>query len=281
MLVLALAGFGASAAPAQELTNVPGLKESLDALQAQALSAKAAAAAPKKEPIEHSHRLGHALSPIATQETPDVSKYSVRGVDVSHFEGVIQWDQVKKAGTAFAFMKATEGDTYADDTFRTNWLGAAAAKIPRGAYHFYNFCDDGATQAKNFMKALDAVPRDGALPMVVDLEESEDCPKAKMPKPAVFIKDLNDFVGLVRAAYGLQPILYVNLGIYDQYLVGAGAAYKLWIADPSHKAPRMPAGESWTFWQYSWHGKVAGIPAETDLDAFGGDAAALSRLAQP
>jgi GH25 family lysozyme M1 (1,4-beta-N-acetylmuramidase) len=118
--------------------------------------------------------------------------------------------------------------------------------------------------------------------MVIDLEQSVDC--STWPARADFLNDLGAFTAKVKTAYGLTPILYINLGIYHRYLSsGAAAGYRLWIADPDHTSAVMPAGEDWTFWQYSWYGAVPGIPAgsEVDLDVFDGDAKALSRLAQP
>jgi lysozyme len=272
---LVLAALGASFASAQELASAPGLRESLAALEARTLALKDEP--PSDTPFADTHRIGHTTTPAQSGQTPDVSGYPVRGVDVSSHEGPIQWDQVKAGAIAFAYMKATEGDTFVDATFAANWRGAAAAGLAEGAYHFYDFCDAGADQAANFIKTVPFTA--GALPMVLDLEESEDC--AKMPPKAAFLKDLAAFVAKVQAAYGLKPVLYVNLSIYNEYLTEVGPGYALWIADPTHAAPGMPAGTDWTFWQYSWNGKVPGIAPETDLDVFNGDARAFSRLARP
>jgi len=270
-LVVGLAG----ASRAQDLPGSAGLEEGLDAIRARTEALKTAPAPlPRRE---YAHRIGHSTTPAQTAEVPDVSAYPVRCVDVSHFEGPINWPQARASGTLFAFMKATEGTTFVDDTFAANWSSAAAAGVRRGAYHFYDFCATGSAQADHFMAT---VPRDaGALPMVIDLEASEDC--AKMPAKAAFLKDLAAFVGKVRSAYGRAPILYINLDIYNQYLAGVAPDYRLWIADPSHSSPQMPAGLDWTFWQYSWHGRVPGIAVETDLDVFDADSAALARLARP
>ena len=277
---LVLAGISASLAYGQEMSNVSGLQKGLAEIKFQALALKSEAKPAPSEPIEYHHHIGHhALSTVVEpMEAPDISAYPIHGMDVSHNEGTIQWDKIKAAGISFAFIKATEGDDYRDPDFTVNWKGASSVgvEIAKGAYHFYNFCKTGEDQAANFIKT---VPReDGVLPMVIDLEESEDC--EKMPAKPAFLKDLAAFVGKVKAAYGLTPILYVNLGIYDQYLSGAHAGYKLWIADPAHAAPHMPAGESWTFWQYSWHGSVDGIGTgpEVDLDVFSGDAQALAHI---
>ena len=277
LAAMALVGASAAWASSQDLADVPDLKTGLAAIQSQALALKSEAAPAPQEPIEGSHRLGHSLPPVESKEAPDISSYPVRGIDVSHYDGNIRWDKVKAAGVSFAFIKATEGGGYVDNTFQANWQGASSVGIAKGAYHFYNFCKTGAEQADNFIKT---VPReDGVMPMVIDLELSNDC--SHLPAKPAFLNDLAAFVAKVKAAYGLTPILYINLGIYDEYLKGASAGYKLWIADPSHTAPHMPDGESWAFWQYSWHGTVPGIGAEVDLNVFNGDAQALSRLAQP
>jgi lysozyme len=267
----------AAVSRAQDLTAAPGAAEGLDAIRAQTEALKNS---PPRAPLprrEDAHRIGHSTPPAQTAEAPDVSAYPVRGVDVSHFEGSIDWPRARASGTLFAFMKATEGTTFVDDAFAANWSSSAAAGVLRGAYHFYDFCATGSAQADNFIRT---VPRDArALPLVVDLEVSDDC--AKMPAKAAFLKDLSAFVGKVRAAYGRTPILYINLDIYNQYLVGVAPNYRLWIADPSHSSPLMPAGRKWAFWQYSWHGNVPGIAIETDLDVFVGDPAELVELARP
>jgi lysozyme len=285
LAALILTGVGASLAFGQELQDSAGLQQGLCDIEIQAHALKPQRKSAPQQPIEHKHRLGHPQDAVDTStetaELPNISAYPVHGIDVSHHDGDIQWAQVKAAGISFAFIKATEGADFVDPDFQANWQGASGAAVAKGAYHFYNFCKTGAVQAANFIKT---VPReDGVLPMVIDLEASEDCAPAQMPAKPVFLKDFAAFVSSVTAAYGAAPILYVNLVIYDQYLSGAASGFKLWIADPAHTSPHMPAGESWTFWQYGWHGSVAGIAAgtEVDLDVFNGDAQALARLAQP
>src|SRR5258708_27467339 len=123
---------------------------------------------------------------------------------------------VKGGGLSFVYIKATEGDSSVDDQFTRNWQGAAAAGLAKGAYHFYDFCKPGAPQAANFIRAVPAEP--GNLPPTVDIEQSRDC--AKMPTKAAFQKNLKAFLAKVEAAYGRQPLLYVNDSIYMQYLSG-------------------------------------------------------------
>src|ERR1700728_5326112 len=63
---------------------------------------------------------------------------TLQGVDVSHYDGTVNWTQVKAAGISFAFAKATESDNDIDPTFATNWAGMKAAGVVRGAYHFFD-----------------------------------------------------------------------------------------------------------------------------------------------
>ena len=69
---------------------------------------------------------------------------NAQGIDVSQFQGEINWAEVHAAGMAFAFIKATEGETLVDPTFETNWAQAKQQGLLRGAYHFYRPQDDGA-----------------------------------------------------------------------------------------------------------------------------------------
>ena len=204
---------------------------------------------------------------------PNVSAYLVRGMDISHYQGAIDWSKVSTDGLSFVYMKATEGSDGVDDRFADNWKGAASTGLKRGAYHFYNFCKGGAVQAAQFIKT---VPADvDALPPTIDLEESGDC--KKMPAKAAFRKDLAAFTAKIKAAYGHSPILYVNYSIYALYFQGENDSYKLWIADIKHEAPVLPDNASWTMWQYDWHGQAKGV-GEVDLDVFNGTPEMLAAL---
>lgn len=262
-----------ASAAAQEFANAGGLREALAALQAQARQSRALLPRPG---AMGAGRVA-AEADLTAAVAPDISAYPVRGVDISHYEGGIAWDQVKLAGLSFVYMKATEGGDFVDEKFADNWRGATSAGLVKGAYHFYNFCKGGAEQAANFVATVPAEA--DALPMTIDLEESAAC--RKMPKKAAFRADLAAFVEKVRAAYGRTPVLYVNYSIYAKYFQGESDAYKLWIADTSHAAPALPDGSAWTMWQYGWHGRVAGIPGEVDLDVFNGTPQMLASLAGP
>lgn len=252
-------------------------------LSAQLAEVRTRAAAQKS--LSRGHRMGgdrgfsaQSLPPASAPlpaAVPDVSAYPVRGMDVSHYEGVIDWDLVKTAGLSFVYIKATDGVDLVDEQFAANWRGAAKAGLARGAYHFYDFCKSGSAQAAHF---TETVPADAdTLPPTIDLEQSKEC--AKMPAKAAFRKSLAAFVAKVRAVYHREPVLYINASIYAQYLQGENDPYKLWIADVKHAAPQIPGGPAWAFWQYGWHGKVPGIAnGEVDLDVFNGTPEMLAAL---
>eukprot|EP01030_Chromulinospumella_sphaerica_P019884 gene19884-19787_t len=87
---------------------------------------------------------------------PDPGRYPVRGIDVSHHQGTIDWTAVAADDVAFAYLKASEGGDHRDRTFAANWQAARAAGLKVGAYHFFTFCRPGADQARNFLAAVPA-----------------------------------------------------------------------------------------------------------------------------
>ena len=299
LAAILLLSVGTPVLRAQDFGDMPGLKSALNAYKTQSntdtLSATPATPA-TAQPKQYYHRMGHglesaqtdlkALNPAVSKSTssssnasnlaatPNIAPYPVHGADISHYNGTIAWDQVPQQGLSFVFMKATESTDYVDPMFATDWSGAASIGLAEGAYHFYDFCQTGAAQAANFVKTVPVTA--GALPMVVDIEMSSDCAQADMPSKAAFLKDLSDFTARMQTTYGKTPILYVNLSMYNEYLAGSADGYKIWIADPSDAEPNI--GNNWTFWQYSWTGKVTGMPSDVDLDVFNGDASALAAL---
>jgi lysozyme len=261
-------------ASAQALADFPGLSDSLAAIRDSAKTQKARGREEVLHGVMGADRFQiEAL--LSASARPDVSPYFVRGADISHYQGDIAWDLVKTSGLSFVYMKATEGSGYTDATFAQNWAGASDAGLSKGAYHFYDFCLGGAVQADHFISVVPAEA--GALPPTLDLERSSSC--SKMPSRAAFLKQLDIFVAKIHRAYGHSPILYVNGSIYAQYLKGATKPYKIWIADTSHTAPSVPDSGAWTMWQYDWHGAVAGIPGEVDLNVFNGTPLMLAQLA--
>jgi lysozyme len=196
--------------------------------------------------------------------------YPVHGIDVSRWQGVIDWPTARAHGVNFAFIKATEGGDHADPAFLQNWYGAAAAGVPRAAYHFYYFCRSGAEQAAWFIAN---VPRErGALPPILDLEwngESVTCPHR--PAPATVRAEAATFLNIVGKHFDQQPIVYTTVDFWHDNELWRVAGMQPWLrAVTRHPAEAYPDASSWAFWQYSGTGQIPGIPEKVDLNAFAG-----------
>ena len=120
----------------------------------------------------------------------------IQGIDVSRWQGDIDWAKVKDAGTRFAFIKATEGGDHLAPNFRRNWAEAKKAGVPRSAYHFVWWCRPAKDQVR-WMKRH--IPRDpDALPPVLDVEcdlvapigadEEVGCGQTAAPMPTFMIE---------------------------------------------------------------------------------------------
>lgn len=186
----------------------------------------------------------------------------VPGIDVSHYQGVIDWVRVKAAGIQFAFLKATDGLS-TDPTFRRNRAACLVNDIPCGAYHFFRPAADPSEQAELFIKV--ALDSNAMLPPALDIEIGP-----------VAADSLFKWLELVEAQFAQKPLVYVAPGFARQFLGGAAvtlAAYPLWIAEYGPPAtPQTPGWLGWTFWQHSGAGQVDGIMGQVDLDWFNGSA---------
>ncbi len=121
---------------------------------------------------------------------PPERTYPVRGIDVSHHQGPIDWRAVAESGVHFAYIKATEGCDFQDADFFAHWNGAGRAGIARGAYHFFTFGTPGKEQAANFAAVVPVEPH--SLPPAVDLEIS-GYNRSYQQSPEAFQRELNDF----------------------------------------------------------------------------------------
>ena len=202
-------------------------------------------------------------------------RYSVIGVDVSHHQGVIDWNALSRDGIAFAYIKATEGETFRDPSFATNWGEAAKAGLSRGAYHFFTQCRTGLDQARNF---ITVVPRDlRALPPVLDAESMDPC--ANGTRAANVVSEIEAFLSRLEAYYGRRPIIYTTAEFHNAYLHGHFEHEQFWIR--SIVVPPMFRSGQWVIWQYQNRGQRAGVQGPLDLNAFRGskqDFAALSQV---
>lgn len=195
------------------------------------------------------------------------------GIDVSRWQGTIDWSQVAGAGIRFVFMKATDGRSLLDPTYSTNRAGAKAAGIRVGTYHFARpegSTGDAKAEAQFFVE--NAVIEAGGLPPVLDIEENGGLSAAALTDWAL------DWLSEVRRLTGVRPLVYTSPNGWKTRFGNttrvADAGYDLWLAHWTTGDPIMPAnnwgGRGWTVWQYSDCGRISGISTCVDLDRFNG-----------
>ncbi|MBS1509584.1 MAG: glycoside hydrolase family 25 protein [Bacteroidetes bacterium] len=200
--------------------------------------------------------------------------YAIHGIDVSRYQSSIDWNDVsamqdKNIKIGFTFIKATEGLNNIDASFRRNWFRAGQAQLPRGAYHFFIASKSGKAQAENFIDNV-ALEK-GDLPPVLDIEQTNGATVEDLQQRA------KDFLVLVEKQYKVKPIIYTNVGFYENFLAGSFDDYPLWVAHYLvQDKPRIK--RSWLFWQYNEAGHVNGIDAPVDFNAFNGDSTAFRNL---
>jgi lysozyme len=197
------------------------------------------------------------------------------GIDVSHWEGTIDWKTVAASGYKFAYTKATESTTYTDDTLVANANGAVAAGIPIGAYHFYRLAADPKAQADYFLSKIKNLKLD--LPPSLDFEEQSSS------APSAVAKSLKIWLDTVEAGVGRKPIIYSSAYYWNTYVGSPSWAgdYGLWVANyTAAPQPLLPKSwKSYLIWQYTDKGSVPGITGDVDLDRFAGSEEDLAKFA--
>ncbi|MGO8788945.1 MAG: glycoside hydrolase family 25 protein [Terriglobia bacterium] len=207
---------------------------------------------------------------------------AIPGIDVSHYQAVVDWNAVAAGGVRFGFAKASEGMAVPDQYFLDNWNGMKTAGLLRGAYHFFHPNADPQAQATNFLNRLTAanggspVLAPGDLPAALDIEVTDGA------SPSTLLTGASSWLAAVEAATGKHPIVYSYPSFWKSTLGNPEvlAAYHLWIAHLNVASPTVPGGwQGWVFWQYDKQ-PVHGVPSPTtDLNAFNGTYDSLQSLA--
>lgn len=200
------------------------------------------------------------------QNKASAEPYPIKGFDVSHHQGDIDWKKISPQQYQFVYLKATEGGDYKDDKFQQYWLDARERGMRVGAYHFYRLCRDGKIQAQNF---IDTVPKkNDNLPPVIDLEYDSNCintfTKEQLLKQIKIIHDD------LHQHYAKQPIFYTSKIFYNMILSGEFKQTPIWIREYKDK-PDLKDGRVWAFWQHSNQGTIPGISKAVDLNVFYGN----------
>tara|TARA_R110002020_G_scaffold48286_12_gene137725 strand:+ start:3330 stop:4178 length:849 start_codon:yes stop_codon:yes gene_type:complete len=221
----------------------------------------------KKLPPPGNGRYGDRKPVDFGKHHPD--RYPVHGIDVSKWQGEIDWNEVRKAGIAFVFMKATEGGDHTDDRYDIYWRGARAAGIAHAPYHFYYFCRPAREQAEWFIAN---VPRASVqMPPVLDVEwnhASRTC--TSRPDPETVRSEMKIWMDIVGRHYGKRPIIYTPVDFHRENLDGHFKGYQFWLRSVAAHPQDIYPDHPWTLWQYTGTGIMPGIKGDTDINAFAG-----------
>ena len=201
------------------------------------------------------------------------SGYS-EGIDVSNWQGSIDFAMVRAAGKRFVIAKATEGNSWTDASYSHNRNAAIAAGLKFSGYHFArpsSNAGDAASEADHFVSVLGL--RHGMLVPALDLEVSGGLGVTALQGW------VRTFLARVYARVGARPMIYTNASFWSTSMGNstwftANGYRVLWIAHWQATSPTIPASNwgsrGWQFWQYSSCGSVAGISGCVDLDRFEG-----------
>lgn len=200
--------------------------------------------------------------------------YSILGIDVSHHQGIIDWDRLSAATighvpVSFVFIKATEGETLIDRQFNENFYQARRQGIVRGAYHFFSPGVSPLEQARFYLRQVHLEP--GDLPPVLDFETTGSLSAIQIRKAALqWLREVEEKVGA-------PPIIYTNLKFKETYFsTPEFDRYPLWIAH--YYVPKLRYEGQWRFWQHTDRGSVDGIKGYVDLNTYNGSMYDLLRL---
>ncbi|QUQ67354.1 lysozyme [Kutzneria sp. CA-103260] len=202
------------------------------------------------------------------------------GLDVSSYQGNVDWSSVAAKGAKFAYVKATEGTTYTDPTFAHQYNGSYNAGLIRGAYHFARPNNSsGVAQADYFVAHGGGWSKDGkTLPPMLDIEYAPSGDQCYGLSQASMRSWIQAFSNEVHAKTTRWATVYTTTDWWTKCTgnwSGLSQTNPLFIARYSSSPGTLPAGwGTWTFWQFADSGTFPG-----DQDQFNGSAARLLALA--
>jgi GH25 family lysozyme M1 (1,4-beta-N-acetylmuramidase) len=232
----------------------------------------------------------------------------VDGIDVSHWQSVVDWTSVKNDGIDFAYVKATEGVNFVDSRFHQNMQGAASAGVHVGPYHFARIDSfngvpftqydgspfapgsdpylDAQSEANDFLGAIMPYYNSGLyLPPVADVEGLPDFNSTSLERE--FISNwVQIFSDTVNDTLGRRPVIYTSKsGANTHYTPAVASTHDLWLAwwrGTGTTNPPLPSDtplwEPWDFWQWTATGSVNGVNGNVDRNVYDGTLLELEQV---
>jgi len=213
----------------------------------------------------------HTLS-IKDRELHDIRIYEVLsnyknktiGIDVSQYQGEIDWTEIKKIDGSFVvdfvIVRSTAGKNVQDEAFAYNWKNIKGKYI-RGAYHYYRPNENSLLQAENFIKTVQLSK--GDLPPILDIEKLPQTQSLDSLKVG-----LRRWLTKIEKHYKIKPIIYSGESYYNDFLKEEFSEYPFWIANYNFWKKEMD--QDWLFWQFTEKAQLNGVEGLVDVNVFNG-----------
>ena len=192
------------------------------------------------------------------------------GIDVSHYQGEINWPQVDQQNLHFVFIKASQGRHTIDTQYHRNWKESKNTSLLRGVYHYLDPALDALDQAAHFIALTGG--DFGDFPPIVDIEAFEKQTAKEVAQV------LTVFLSAIEKQFSCKPIIYTSPNFWSQLKQHDFGHYKLWLADYAKQANTPKGWNTWTFWQFENDATILGINVAVDKNQFKGGIETLKAL---
>ncbi len=184
------------------------------------------------------------------------------GVDVSSYQTDVDFEKLAEQGVKFAYIKATEGDSHKDPSFKEKWAAVEGTEVLSGAYHYFSYGVSGVKQAENYIETVGDLG--GRLIPAVDMELTTEEVYNPPEKEAV-VRGLKAFMALIEEKYQVKPMIYSRQDYYEKYLADDFASYPRWVTNV-YLPIWIESGDGWVVWQYNDKGILEGYGGEKYID---------------
>ncbi len=203
------------------------------------------------------------MSLLAQQPIGKLNMKKYNGIDVSHYQGDIDWKEVSRdSKIQFVYIKATQGTTIKDDCYKKNIRGARRHNIKCGSYHYLSSQSPIRKQFK-FFKSVVKKHQQDLIPMIDVEREGVRGWSGRQLRDSLRL-----FCRLMTLHYGKAPLIYSHYNFYNECLAPYFNKYFLFLGKYSWPQPRILGSGRHNIWQYSERGRIRGIKGRVDLDRF-------------
>lgn len=192
----------------------------------------------------------------------DRRNYPVKGIDISHHNGQVDFRAVKADSVNFVIIKATDGVGDFDSCLVRNFKGARQNGLDIGVYHYFRFHRNGHEQAKYLLNTMEELDINPDLPIAIDIEHKDN----KTEEYELVSRNVRDMVDDLHHA-GFRTMIYVNLSEYSNIIKNNFDDVDLWLASSRFPADTLGCRR---LWQHSHKGQVHGVDGKVDLNTFNG-----------